>query len=218
MTLTAHLWQSIQPIFQAILEHPFNQELMQGSLEVKRFQFYLQQDALYLNDFARTLALIAAKSGSSDRIVAFLNFAIGAVVAERELHEQYFSLYGIQPTQEYAPGCFSYTHYLLSTAALGSYGEAIAAVLPCFWIYQEVGQFIHQKAQSSNPYQAWIDTYAGDAFAQVVQHAISITDQVAEAVTEQERKAMTAAFVRSSQLEWLFWDSAYRLETWQPSV
>lgn len=216
MTFTATLWQTIRPIYQAILEHPFSQDLMQGSLDPLCFQFYLQQDALYLNDFARTLALIAAKSGPSERIIAFLNFALGAIVAERDLHSRYFALYQIEPTQAYAPGCFTYSHYLLSTAALGSYAEAIAAVLPCFWIYQEVGQFIHQKAGANNPYQAWIDTYAGDDFAQVVQQAITITDEVAETVTADDREMMTVSFVRASQLEWLFWDSAYRQETWMP--
>ncbi len=216
-TLTARLWQTIQPIYQQIVEHPFNQELAAGTLSRERFQFYLQQDALYLTDFARSLALIAARSEGAEQVVNFLNFAIGAIVAERGLHESYFRLYNIQPQTTYAPTCFAYTRFLLATAALDPYEVAIAAVLPCFWIYQEVGSAIHRTAQPHNPYQQWIDTYAGEEFARVVQQAIAITDAVAEQAPAALREKMEAAFVTASRLEWLFWDSAYRLESWQPA-
>ncbi|MCF2970072.1 thiaminase II [Synechococcus sp. Nb3U1] len=215
-SFTAHLWQAIQLIYQQILAHPFNQELAAGTLSRERFQFYLQQDALYLTDFARALGLIGARSERSEQVVSFLNFALGAIVAERSLHESYFRLYEIQPEITYAPTCFTYTRSLLATAALDPYEVAIAAVLPCFWIYREVGSEIYRMAQPHNPYQQWIDTYAGEEFAQVVQQAIDITESVAEQTTAALRDKMMAAFVTASRLEWLFWDSAYRLESWQP--
>ncbi len=216
-SFTAHLWQTIEPIYQQILAHPFNQELAAGSLSRQRFQFYLQQDALYLTDFARALALLGSRSEGAERVVSFLNFALGAIVAERSLHESYFRLYNIQPEATYAPACFAYTRFLLASAALDPYEVAMAAVLPCFWIYREVGSAIYRTAQPNNPYQQWIETYAGEAFAQVVQQALDITDSLAEQTTAAMREKMTAAFVTASRLEWLFWDSAYRLETWQPA-
>ncbi|MFS8900005.1 thiaminase II [Synechococcus sp. H60.2] len=216
-SFTTHLWQTIEPIYQQILDHPFNQELAAGSLSRQRFQFYLQQDALYLTDFARALALIGARSEGAERVVSFLNFALGAIVAERSLHESYFRLYDIQPETTYAPACFAYTRFLLASAALDPYEVAMAAVLPCFWIYREVGSAIYRTAKPNNPYQQWIDTYAGEEFAQVVQQALAITDSLAAQTTAAMREKMTAAFVAASRLEWLFWDSAYRLETWQPA-
>ncbi|MFT0814290.1 thiaminase II [Synechococcus sp. OH20] len=217
MSFTTHLWQTIEPIYQQILDHPFNRELAAGSLSRQRFQFYLQQDALYLTDFARALALIGARSEGAERVVSFLNFALGAIVAERSLHESYFRLYDIQPETTYAPACFAYTRFLLAAAALDPYEVAMAAVLPCFWIYREVGSAIYRTAQPNNPYQQWIDTYAGEEFAQVVQQALNLTDSLAAQTTAAMREKMTAAFVAASRLEWLFWDSAYRLETWQPA-
>jgi thiaminase (transcriptional activator TenA) len=216
MKFTETLWQEIATVYQATIAHPFNQELMQGTLEKDKFQFYLQQDSLYLVDFARSLALVGARSTHSDRVVRFLQFAEGAIIAERELHESYFQEYGITPTAEKAPGCFTYTNFLLATAALGRYEEAIAALLPCFWIYQEVGISIAQDAAPNNPYQKWIDTYSGEEFAAVVESAIAMTDEVATAITDESRQLMQAAFITSSRLEWLFWDSAYRLEAFNP--
>jgi thiaminase/transcriptional activator TenA len=43
---------------------------------------------------------------------------------------------------------------------------------------------------------------------------IAISDQVAIDATPALRAQMLAAFKRASQLEWMFWDSAYRLEAW----
>ena len=91
-----------------------------------------------------------------------------------------------------------------------------AAVLPCFWIYKEVGDYIlaHQTKEN-NPYQTWIDMYAGDEFAKSVERAIRICDELAEKCTEEQQNAMTEAFITCSKMEWMFWDSAYQLEQWK---
>jgi len=92
---------------------------------------------------------------------------------------------------------------------------AMAAVLPCFWVYQKVGDHILAvQSKNGNPYQAWIDTYGGDEFTTAVQQAIAICDEVAASCTAARRRAMTEAFVLSTKMEWMFWDSAWKLETW----
>ncbi len=78
------LWQQVIPIYQKIITHPFNNELAQGTLSHDRFIFYMEQDAYYLINFARALGFIAARANSSHTIHHFLNFALGALIAERE--------------------------------------------------------------------------------------------------------------------------------------
>ena len=73
---------------------------------------------------------------------------------------------------------------------------------------------LRRTAQPDNPYQAWIDTYADEAFAEGVTKVIVIGDEMAEAASPAVRDQMFRAFVRATQLEWMFWDSAYRLERW----
>ncbi|MBC7234877.1 MAG: TenA family protein, partial [Chloroflexi bacterium] len=183
----------------------------------ERFRFYIQQDALYLADFGRALAILGGRSTAPERMLAFVRFAEGAIVVERALHQEYFRLFGIdRPMTVQPPSCFAYTNFLLATVAVRSYEEGIAALLPCFWIYRQVGIHIHAQAAAGNPYQRWIDTYAGEEFGRLVEQAIAITDQVAEETGAALREAMKTAFVTSSRLEWMFWDSAYRLESWQP--
>ena len=87
------------------------------------------------------------------------------------------------------------------------------ALLPCFWIYAEVGRDIHSRAAPANPYQAWIDTYAGEEFHTAVRAMIAATDEAAKSASPYLRERMYA-FARATQLEWMFWDLAFRLENW----
>jgi thiaminase/transcriptional activator TenA len=43
---------------------------------------------------------------------------------------------------------------------------------------------------------------------------IGATDEAADGASPSLRARMHAAFGKATQLEWVFWDSAYRLETW----
>jgi thiaminase/transcriptional activator TenA len=218
MSFTREAWQRIAPLYQAILELPFNRELAAGSLSRERFIFYMLQDAHYLTYFARALAVTAARAPDKDTLIQFAGSAREAVVVERALHEGFFRDFGITPEQaaatEPSPTCAHYTHYLLALAYNAPYEVAVAALLPCFWIYWEVGKHLLATAQPDNTYQAWIDTYADEAFAAGVRKVIAISDQVAATATPAIRDQMAHAFVRAAQLEWMFWDSAYRLERW----
>ncbi|RAJ95496.1 thiaminase /4-amino-5-aminomethyl-2-methylpyrimidine deaminase [Larkinella arboricola] len=214
MQFTEQLWQDIQPIYKSILEHGFVKKLTAGSLPSPTFQYYIQQDALYLVDFGRALSQLAARSTQPDDMLQFAQFAQNAILVERALHETYFALYAIEPQTVKMPACFAYTNYLLATTSLQSIAVGAAAVLPCFWIYREVGRFIYQRAIQANPYRAWIDTYAGDAFDQSVTQMLELTDRFAEQAGSAEREMMREAFRMSSRLEWYFWNDAYTLNGW----
>lgn len=217
MRFTETLWSSITDIYQAIIHHPFNEELAQGTLPREKFAFYMQQDVLYLADFARALAIMAGRAHDEEAIIQFVRFAEGVAVVERALHHTYFREFGIDtPTRQQSPSCFAYTNFLLATVACRSYEEGMAALLPCFWIYREVGNDIYRRAAPNNPYQKWIDTYAGQEFSAWVDRAIALTDAIADRASEAHKTCMRDAFVYSSRLEWMFWDSAYRLERWMP--
>jgi thiaminase/transcriptional activator TenA len=218
MRFSADAWQRIAPLYAAILELPFNRELAAGTLTRERFTFYMLQDAHYLSHFGKALAVTAARAPDADALIQFAGSAREAVVVERALHEGFFRDFGITREQaaatEPSPTCAYYTHYLVALAHNAPYEVAVAALLPCFWIYWEVGKHLLTIARPDNPYQAWIDTYADDAFASGVRRVIAISDQIAAAATPAIQGRMHQAFRRASQLEWMFWDSAYRLEAW----
>ena len=214
MKFTDQLWDKITPIYQAILEMPFIQELTDGTLPQEKFLFYMRQDTLYLADYSKALSLAGIRADHNEHTRQFLDFATNAIDVERELHGEFYEKFDAGLEIKKSPSCFSYTNFLLSTATMKDNAVTFAALLPCFWIYREVGLQIYENSAADNPYQKWINTYAGEEFNEGVEKAIAITDEVAAEEPESRRKEMEHAFVRSSQLEWMFWDSAYRMEEW----
>ncbi len=216
MSFTDQLWQEIEHIYRNILELPFNRELMNGSLDEEIFVFYLKQDSYYLADFTRALSLTGLRAEQMEHVEDFLGFALGAVKVERALHEHYFEQFQVPRQIEKSPTCFNYTNFLLRTASLNSLPEAVAAVLPCFWIYREVGHYISERASADNPYSDWIETYSSEAFSEDVDRAIEITDEIAKSASTRQHSKMKRVFGYSTRLEWMFWESAYRKEQWPP--
>ncbi len=208
-------WNEAQHIYDNIIEMPFNKALADGSLPVEQFKFYIAQDAKYLEYFGRTLSLIAARAYKISDMLDFIRFAEGAIVVENQLHNSYFNELAIDKTIGISPTCHHYVHFMQSTAALAQVEVAMAAVLPCFWIYQKVGAYILENQNKiNNPYQNWINTYGGEAFGLIVEKAINICDEAALKCTPEQQIKMTNAFVTGCKLEWAFWDSAWRLEKW----
>ncbi len=208
-------WQRTAALRAAIHALPFNRELAAGTLDQARFRFYIGQDALYLEQYARILALAGARGPDGATLRLFADAALEGIAVEQALHEQYLSRFGADAARgEPSPDCLGYTSFLLATAYHEPWEVLLAALLPCFWIYWDVGQAIAREAAADNPYRAWIDTYADEAFGAVVQQVIAATDRAAEAASDAVRTKMMTAFVRSTQYEWLFWDGAYQLRKW----
>ncbi len=209
-------WVAATPIYNKILEHPFLTSLMDGTLARDKFIFYIQQDALYLAEFGRALAGIAAKLDSLDESEAFLGFAKDTMEVERVLHQSFFGPAKQLEHLEPAPGCLLYTAYVNRQLAGPSLEDAMAGILPCFWVYKEVGDYIlaHQDKSINNQYQDWIDTYGGEAYSAAVMKCIDICDAHAALVGAAQRENMTKIFVNCTRMEWMFWDSAWRLESW----
>jgi thiaminase (transcriptional activator TenA) len=217
-SLTSHLWASIDGIYGAILDHPFVSGLTDGTLSEEAFRLYVVQDALYLTRYARALSLCAAKAPGERDIGMFNQHAAGAIAVERTLHEGLFVDLGISAEEIAAtplsPTNLAYTSYLLSTAYGGSFAEALGAVLPCYWIYWEVGKALIARGSPHPLYRRWIDTYGGEEFAGIVGDVLALTERIGTELGPTDRRVMTGHFVATSRYEWLFWDSAYKRESW----
>ena len=217
-SFTDQLWNSIESIYGAILHHPFIAGLTDGSLSRERFEFYAVQDALYLREFARALAITAARAPKDDWIVMLSDHAAGALRVERTLHEGFFKDFGLTPeavaATPLAPTNLAYTRYLLAVAYGAPFHEALAALLPCYWIYWEVGKAL-TRAGSPNPlYARWIGTYGSEEFGAIVSAVLEATNEVAAQAGEAERAAMRRHFRTTSRYEWMFWDMGHRCERW----
>src|SRR5437867_4304481 len=90
-------WQRTEARRAAIHRLPFNTGLTAGTLAPERFRFYILQDAIYLGQYARVLALAAAKAPDAATIEAFGHAAVQAIVVERALHGRYLAEFEVAP-------------------------------------------------------------------------------------------------------------------------
>ena len=121
-------WEAAAPTFRRILEHPFVHELTAGTLPAEKFRFYIRQDALYLDGYARRLAHIAARLPRKEQTETFLHFALEGIEVERALHAQFLD--GGHPSpEEISPACLLYTSVLDAQATAPVEVEAAAVLL-----------------------------------------------------------------------------------------
>ena len=214
MKLSTKAWEKSANIYNAIINHPFNQELMQGTLDKDKFAYYVEQDVLYLQDFSRCHAIIASKV-PLEYMRSFLKYAEYTLIAEQEVVHQFFKKeFSFIETGLITPATLSYTSYMLRTCLNESVEVGLAALLPCFWVYREVGLFIAKHANKSNPYSRWIETYSSEGFCSTVDKAIIIFDAMAANTTEAVREKMLDAFYKSACLEWHFWNDSYAMRAY----
>lgn len=215
---TADLWRSIRPIYAEILAHPFLSGLTQGTLSEERFRFYVLQDAVYLREYARALSLAGVRSPDENVLVMFNEHSAGAITVERSLHEGFLKDLGVAREEAEAtkasPTTLAYTSFLLKTATLGDYPEVLGAVLPCYWIYWEVGKALLERGSPNPMYQKWIETYGGEEFGALVEAVLDLTDEVCKELNVHQRAHVRDAFITTSRYEWIFWDAAWRMEGW----
>jgi len=216
--LSARLWAGIDDIYASILAHPFIAGLTDGSLEREAFRFYVVQDAHYLREYARALSVAAARAPSEPDIAMFAEHAAGAIAVERSLHQSFFADFGLSEEEvaatPMAPTNLAYTSYLLASAYGGSFPEALGAVLPCYWIYWEVGKELVQRGSPDPLYGRWIETYGGEEFAAVVRAVLELTDRLGPQLAPADEARMHERFRTTSRYEWLFWEMGYRRERW----
>ena len=214
VSLSQECWQSVGDWFEAICRHEFVTGLVDGTLPEDVFVRYLVDDAPYRDRYARVRATLAARAPDVAGIEVLAGSAVGAVAAERELHRAYLAPRGLDPdtavVPEASPTCVAYTGSLEAAAHTAAFDVALAAVLPCFRVYAEVGRHVlARRPPGDHPYGAWIDTYAAPEFDEAVARAEAYLDAVAT-----DRDAVLCAYRRSTRFEWMFWESAWRAHTW----
>src|SRR5437667_7749058 len=120
MRFSDEAWQQAAGLREAIHRLAFNTELAAGTLAPERFRFYILQDAIYLGQYARVLALAAARAPDAATTEFFGHSAVQAIIVERALHGRYLAEFGVDPAAieaaEPAPDCLAYTSFLLAAA------------------------------------------------------------------------------------------------------
>jgi thiaminase/transcriptional activator TenA len=217
---TAGLRDSVGPLWNALIEHPFPRGLADGTLPPERFRFYLAQNLLYLPDYARMLAMGATRSpdlrGLGEYTDALVNIVAVEIPQNERMHADAVVLAGEGPASEAvrAPATVAYTSWLLSIAATGDANDIAAALLPCAWSYGEIATGLIDGAVEHPAYRGWVEFFASPAYAAVVTTLRESFDRELAAMPEAARVRAADIFITGCRLERQFWDQGFAGTTW----
>eukprot|EP00562_Extubocellulus_spinifer_P030529 CAMPEP_0178714654 /NCGR_PEP_ID=MMETSP0699-20121125/20188_1 /TAXON_ID=265572 /ORGANISM="Extubocellulus spinifer, Strain CCMP396" /LENGTH=241 /DNA_ID=CAMNT_0020363801 /DNA_START=52 /DNA_END=773 /DNA_ORIENTATION=+ len=224
--MAQRLWDGAAEEIAITEKHEFLVAMVDGTLSLDRFRYYVVQDALYLTDFAECFRILARNGGASvadgQRLHAF---AKGAEEDEKALHNSFFREWDVTGAENATamPNTLLYTSYMLRVCSTRPYAEGLAVLLPCMWIYWHVGKCMLRLREELDEagtrravpaFDAWIDLYAGEEFEKEVKDYIGMVDRAMEDADEETIKRMQEHFNMSCRLEHMFWDQAQLLMEW----
>lgn len=211
------LRQTAAPTWARYVGHPFVKGLGDGTLPEAAFRTYLAQDYLFLIQFARAYALAAYKS----QTLADIRQAAGGLAAiadlEMRLHVEFCRGWGLSEadmaaTPE-AQETMAYTRYVLEAGLAGDLLDLHVALAPCIVGYGEIGRALAADPVPDNPYQPWIDMYAGDEYQAAAAAEAAQLDRLLEIRGGAGRwPDLARIFSQATALEVAFWDMGWRAQ------
>ena len=104
-SFTEQLRAEAKPIWDRIFAHPFLSQIKDGTLPLEKFRYYLAQDYLYLEGFARCVAMAMAKSPDSQTLEDLFRRALTPI--ERPLHSKMLGEVGLSAAEIQVIGRFA---------------------------------------------------------------------------------------------------------------
>ena len=207
---TRQAWDAALPIYNQILDHPFIKELSAGTLAPDKFDRYLAQDELYVGNYGRQMFELAELIPDPVQHDMFYAFAKEGIEGEKAMHALLIDRFGIDTQVQPSQVTAAYNAHTETAIRSGSKEIGLAAMLPCMWVYNEVGlHILRTAAVEGNPYREWIQEYGNEAFTAGVAQVLELADSYAAAAPEDIRERMTSAYIEATRFEYLFWDYGY---------
>jgi thiaminase/transcriptional activator TenA len=220
--LADQLLEENMELLDTIYNHPFLNDLEEGTLPISKYRFYVKQNILYLNEFSRNLAILSTRIKDDPKAAAaFLNMSYRVRTEEMERQEEFAKCIGIRPeelnsTIPLAVPTLAYTSFEYRMCNFESLPVAAAALAPCQWIYGEIGpkfisglkksynltdkDLIMYEYYSSKPYME-LSRMVADFINRTIEQALHV---------EYDKKWVHIAFRTSCEFEYLFFDVPYR--------
>lgn len=210
MSWTQEVWQASKPIYERIVRHPFITELAAGTLSSERFVRYIAQDEIYIKNYGEEMFMLADMLPQGQMQEMFREYAKGGMEAEGAMHALLIERFGIDTAVEPSVVTAGYMAHTRKHINSGSVALALAAMLPCMWIYNEVGLYIYNhRNPNPNPYAEWVATYASEDFTEGTRAVLEMCDRYAAEAIPQIRAQMSEAFLIAAEYEWAFWNWGY---------
>lgn len=216
----AWLRKSCPQIWDSLHDHPFLREMATGTLSLDRFRFYLEQDTMYLREYAKCMALGAARAARVDE-VAWLRDSLDNIVdnelpRNEQLLQRVIDLGAADRggSRGMAPTTLAYTSFLTATAYRGDALDVMTVILPCAISYREIAQELVEVIASDSLYTAWMEFFIGDFYGERLHQMQANFAELAARADDSRRDFLREQFATASRLEVAFWDMAYGCRQW----
>ena len=92
--------------------------------------------------------------------------------------------------------------------------QIVAAMLPCYWLYADIGLKYGDAEPEEKIYQNWLNTYASSWFQESTQEMIDLLDDLVENASAAEKEKIKEQFIIAKEYELAFWEMSYTFEKW----
>jgi thiaminase/transcriptional activator TenA len=217
---SAQLRRRVDGLWRSLETHPFVVEMASGTLPPDRYLFYIEQNLLYLPEYARAIALGVAKTRDEATLSAFTDSLVNIVRTEipqnRMLRDRVRDLVPAHATVApvMAPATLAYSSYLLAVASQGDIREIRTVILPCAWSYGDIARRLAPTAVDHPVYREWFDFFASDDYADLVDRMRVEYDAETAGASPREQARLTEIFTTATRLENDFWQMGYHARQW----
>ena len=212
-SFSQELLAEARPIWTALAQHPFVQEVAQGRLDPARFDFWVQQDHHFVMDTRRLWAYAAGRAPDEEMTRTLIQ-AVGALDSEIQLFRDHAQARGLSLDVLPAPICQGYSSFAFQTAAFGDFLDLWSVIYGAEKAYFDTWSAVKEQSPPGSPYARWIGNWTSPAFADFVGWIERTLDRLAAGQPDAARDRARRVFLTSARFEYLFWDMAYRRESW----
>jgi thiaminase/transcriptional activator TenA len=210
-TASAALRAAGRDAWAAAVNHPTVRAIAAGTLPHPTFRGYFEQNVRYLEDYARAIALTAARSPDRPALDVLSRFLRQIVATEIPANLAFLARLGgsadrLPGPAELNPVTYAYTRHLLHVCAQGSCAEGLAALLPCQWSYGEIARPLMAAPPDDPVYADWIAMFGNAEYDALVAETTGLLDRLADPADAGLWARLSAAFSISLRCEGDFWD------------
>ncbi|MDH3752854.1 MAG: TenA family protein [Acidimicrobiia bacterium] len=180
-------------------DRPVVRGIFDGTLDPAVMRYWIEQDHLYLLEYARTFCRVASHAPDA-HLETLVDGAHYTLNDELRLHRGIAETFDADlSVTTMGPACQEYCAYLRAESS--RFASGVLAVLPCMMGFAALGL---QVSMPDEPrYRRWVQTYASTEFQGYSTRYAAVVDDIEIGDDDADR-----IFNEGMRLELAFWDEA----------
>lgn len=209
----------VKPHWDSYINHEFVKKVADGTLERKKFQFFIEQDYAYLVDYARVHCIAGSKAPCLEDMEKEL-VIVGGVRTEMGQHEKRLKeVFGVKDPDYFqkikrGPALRAYSRYFNDVSRRGNWQELVASLTPCLMGYGEALTKMKGKvtAPEGSVYHEWCETYASSWYREAMDEGEKLLNHILETYPPEQLDTLVTIYAEVCELETNFWTAALEYE------